>query len=152
MNNDDCAALSGKRQEICHTIVAKLLFVTKRARPDLETSGSYLCTRVTKSNEDDWKKLRRVIAWIKCTIKDVRIIGATSLSSIFTFIDAAYAVNEDMTSKTGGAMSKGVEVIHCKSGKQKLNVKTSTEAELVDNIDYVPYNLWLLMFMGGKGI
>ena len=61
----------------------------KRARSDLETAISYLCTRVTKSNEDDWKKLRRVIAWIKCTIKDVRITDATSLSIIFTFIDTA---------------------------------------------------------------
>ena len=76
----------------------------KRARPDLETTISYVYIRLTKSNEDYCKKLRRVIAWIKCTKDDIRIIGATSLSIIFTWIDAVYAVNEDTRSQTGGLM------------------------------------------------
>ena len=48
-------------------------------------------------------------------------------------------------------MSLGVGVLHAKSSKQKLNVKSSTEAELVGNSDYIPYNLWLLMFMSMQG-
>ena len=136
-----------KKKESFHSIVAKLLWVMKRARPDLETAISFLCTRVGKSDEDDWKKLRRVIAYLKCTINDVRIIGASSLTEIFTWIDAAYAVNPDMKSQTGGTMPLGVGVLHAKSGKQKLNVKSSTESELLGCSDYIPYNLWLLMFM-----
>ena len=69
------------------------------------------------------KKLRRIIAWIKCTIDDPRIIGASNLSEIFTWIDAVYAVHDDMRSQTGGAMSMGHGILHCKSGKQRLNVK-----------------------------
>ena len=42
----------------------------------------------------------------------------------------------------------GLEVLHCKSWKQKLNVKVSTKEELVATSDYVLYNLWLIMFMG----
>ena len=56
-----------------------------------------------------------------------------------------------MRSQTGGAMSMGHGILHCKSGKQKLNVKSSTEAELVGTSDYLPYNLWLIMFMGQQG-
>lgn len=123
----------------------------KRARPDLETAISFLCTRVSKSNLDDWKKLRRVIAFIKCTIDDVRIIGAHDLKSIFTWIDAAHAVNADMRSQTGGAMSMGLGVLHAKCSKQKLNVKSSTEAELVGASEYLPYNLWLMLFMSEQG-
>jgi hypothetical protein len=52
-----------------------------------------------------------------------------------------------MQSQTGGAMSMGLGVLHAKSSKQKLNVKSSTEAELVGNSDCLPYNIWLLMFM-----
>ena len=48
-------------------------------------------------------------------------------------------------------MSLGVGVLHAKSGKQKLNVKSSTESELVGCSDYIPYNLWLLMFMHMQG-
>ena len=48
-------------------------------------------------------------------------------------------------------MSLGIGVLHAKSGKQKLNVKSSTEAELVGTSDYIPYNLWLLMFLCMQG-
>ena len=123
----------------------------ERARSDLETTVSFLCTRVSKSDEDDWLKLRRGIAYVKCTIEDVRVIGASSLTDLFTYIDAAYTVNPDMKSQTGGAMSLGVGVLHAKSNKQKLNVKSSTEAKLVGTSEYMPYNLWLFMFMNKQG-
>ena len=45
----------------------------------------------------------------------------------------------------------GLGVLHCKSSKQKLNVKSSTEAELVGVSDYLPYNIWLLMFLEAQG-
>jgi len=54
----------------------------KRSRPDIEIAVGFLCTRVTTGDEDDWKKLRRVIAWLKGTIDDGRIIGATSLNAV----------------------------------------------------------------------
>ena len=69
---------------------------------------------------------------------------------IFTWIDAAYAVNPDMRSQTVGAMLMGVGVLHAKYSKQKLNVKSSTEAELVGTSEYIPYNLWLLLFLSAQ--
>ena len=45
--------LDSKRSEIFHHIVAKLLQVSKRARLDLETTISFLCTRVSKSTQED---------------------------------------------------------------------------------------------------
>ena len=92
-----------------------------------------------------------MLAFVQCTIDDIRIIGAENLNDIYTWIDAAYAVNPDMMSQTGGAMSMGVGIIHGKSGKQRLNVKSSTEAELVGVSEYLPYNIWLLMFLEGQG-
>jgi len=73
------------------------------------------------------------------------------LTKIFTLIDAAYAVNPDMKSQTGGAMSMRIGVLHAKTNIQKLNVKSVTEAELVGNSAYVPYNLWLLHFLSEQG-
>mmetsp|Transcript_7999 Transcript_7999/g.7584 ORF Transcript_7999/g.7584 Transcript_7999/m.7584 type:complete len:163 (-) Transcript_7999:223-711(-) len=64
------------------------------------------------------------------------------------WIDAAYAVNPDMKIQTGEAMSMGVGILHGKCSKQRLNVKRSTEAELVGVSEYIPYNIWLLLFMG----
>ena len=51
-----------------------------------------------------------------------------------------------MRSHTGGAMSLGFGLIHGNSSKQKINIKSSTEAELVGNSEYIPYNIWVVMF------
>jgi hypothetical protein len=57
-----------------------------------------------------------------------------------------------MRSQTGGAMSFGVGVIHCKTTRQKLNTKSSTESELVGVSDYLPYNIWMTLFLKCQGI
>ena len=38
-----------------------------------------------------------------------------------------------------------------KSTKQKLNTKSSTEAELVGASDYLPNTIWLKLFMEAQG-
>ena len=72
--NDECEKLPGKKRDGFNSIVEKLLWIMKRARPNLETAIGFLCTRVEKSDEDDWNKLRRVITHVKNTIEDCRII------------------------------------------------------------------------------
>ena len=75
--------------------------------------------------------MKRLLAYLNATINDERIIGCESLESVFMWVDAAYAVHPNMRSHTGGATSMGWGVLHSKSSKQKLNTKSSTEAELV---------------------
>ncbi len=53
--------------------------------------------------------------------------------------------------KTGEAISMGYKILHGKYSKQKINVKSSTESELVGVGEYLPYNIWLMMFMGAQG-
>ena len=67
-------------------------------------------------------------------------IGADDLSKVYTRIDAAYTVHDDMRSHTAGVMLVGRGVLHCKRSKQKLHVKSFTKAELVGSNDYIPYN------------
>ena len=74
-----------------------------------------------------------------------------SLKDIFTWIDAAHAVHSNMRSDTGGAISMGYGVLHGKSSKQKINTKSSTESEVVGMTEYIPYNIWLLMFLQAQG-
>lgn len=85
------------------------------------------------------------------TADDVRIVGADDLGKLFTWVDASYAVHPNMRSHTGGGMSMGTGVLHAKSSKQKLNTKSSTEAELVGVSDYVPYNIYMVNFMKAQG-
>ena len=149
--DENASLLDEKRKELFHTITAKLLYIMKRARPDIELTISFLCTRVRNPSEDDWKKLQRVLGWCEATIEDVRIIGANSLEQLFTWIDASYGVHMNMRGHTGGAISMGYGLIHARAGKQKINTKSSTESELVGVAEYIPYNLWILMFLEEQG-
>ena len=82
---------------------------------------------------------------------NVLTIGADSLEKLVTWVDAAYGVHQDMKSHTGGTMSFGRGVVLCKSSKQKLNTKSSTEAELVGASDYLPNTIWVKMFLASQG-
>ena len=149
--DNDVSKLSKEKAENFHHVTAKLLHIMKRARPDIEIPVVFLCTRVREPDEDNWKKLHRVLCWIKGTIDEVRYVGADDLSKLYTWVDAAYAVHPNMRSHTGGSISMGTGLIHCKSTRQKLNTKSSTEAELVGVSDYLPYNIWLMHFMKSQG-
>ena len=54
---DNSKRLEKNRAEIFHTYVAKGLFVSKRARPDIHPTIAGLCTRVKDPNEGDWNRL-----------------------------------------------------------------------------------------------
>ena len=84
---------------------------------------------------------------LKNTINDKRVIGEIMLYEVFTWIYAACSVNVNMRRHTGGAISMGYSTIHGKALKQKINVKSSAEAELVGVSEYIPYNLWLIIFL-----
>ena len=148
---DDDEEISESKQKKFHSIVAKLLYLMKRARPDLEPAVSFLCTRVTKCGLSDWKKLQQILAYIKGTIDDKRIIGASSLNEILMFVDAAYAIYDDMRGQTGGCMSMGWGVFHGRSSKQRINTKSLTETELVGVGEYIPYNIWAVSFLSSQG-
>ena len=68
-----------------------------------------------------------------------------------SWVDAAFAVHPDMKSHTGGEISFGTGGMVCKSGKQKLVTKSSTEAETVGASDYLPNTLWVQMFLKAQG-
>jgi hypothetical protein len=148
---DDSKELNEEKSKIFHSVVAKILFIMKRARPDVETTISYLMTQVSKSNVEDWKKLKRCLGFMKGTIDDKRIIGADSLSDLHVWVDASHAIHGDMRGHTGGTMSMGTGTLHCRSGKQKLNTRSTTESELVGVSEYLPYNIWQVNFFKEQG-
>ena len=112
--NEDSPRLEDWRSDIFHTVTAKVLHTVKRARPYLETLWSFLTTRVSKSTEEDWKKLRRGLLFINGTMDDKRIIGANLLENLFTYIDSAYGVHNNMRGHTGGSISMGYGLVHGK--------------------------------------
>ena len=56
-----------------------------------------------------------------------------------------------MKSHTGYAMYIVWGLIHSRLSKQKLNMKICTEAEIFRLSDYVPFNIFISLFMEGQG-
>ena len=81
---EDAELLDKEKSEVFHSVVAKLLYIMKRTRPDLEPTVAFLSTRVSCSTVDDWNKLKRLLQFIKGTINDKRIIGANGLNDLLT--------------------------------------------------------------------
>ena len=52
---DECEKLDNGRADSFHSVVAALLFVSRRCRLDIQTAIGFLTTRVSCSDEDDWK-------------------------------------------------------------------------------------------------
>ena len=50
--------LEKKYANILHSTVAKIVWVAKRGRPDIEAFISFLCTRVTNRKKNEKAKLR----------------------------------------------------------------------------------------------
>ena len=149
--NDDTPKLPKEKKEIFHRITAKLLFVSRRGRPDIQLTIAFLCTRTTKSDEDDWKKLKRLMQYLNATISLTLTLSADQLAIIKWWVDASYAVHNNMRSHTGATMSIGRGMIYSKSAKQKLNSKSSTEAELIGASDMLGQTLWTLYFLRAQG-
>jgi hypothetical protein len=149
--NNNQTKLDEQKAQFFHTYMAKTLLVCKRARPDLQTVVAFLCTRVKEPDEDNYKKLIRMLQFIRATKDDYLPLSASSLHNVRWWVDALYAVHPDMQSHTGGALSLGKGVIYGTSRRQKLNTKSSTEAELVGADDMMPQMLWTLYFLEAQG-
>ena len=139
------------KHEVFHTFVAKSLFLTKRARPDILPTVAFLCTRVDRSTYQDWTKLVRLMDFLKTTKNDCLTLKADNSHHVIWSIDAAFAVHPDMKSHSGGIMTLGKGAIQSMSKKQKLNTRSSTESELIAVDDGMSQVLWTKYFLEAQG-
>ena len=143
--------LDKEKHEIFHTFVAKGLFLSKRARPDIQPAIAFLSTRVKEPTESDWFKLKKMLGFLKATQEDVLTLESNGDRIITWHLDAAFAVHKDFKSHTGAVMSLGKGSIQSVSTKQKTNSRSSTEAELVSVDDIISKVLWTKLFLDAQG-
>jgi Reverse transcriptase (RNA-dependent DNA polymerase) len=134
-----------------HSVVARLIYVGTRARSDILLALGFLCSRVSAPTEQDERKLQRLLEYLHGTIDLKLRLGANSLNEFTTWVDASFAVHNDMRSHTGGVISFGRGGLICKSKKQSINTKSSTKAELIGASDYLPNTIYVKMFMAAQG-
>ena len=142
-------------KEQFYSIVAKGLSLTKRARPpDVHIVIAILSTRAKEPTESDWAKLVQVMKYLHSAWLFTLTITAQDILVIKWTVDASSAVHPDFKSHTGGNLHFGgilMGSIVSLSRKQKLNTKSSTEAELVAANDISSLILWTQLFMEEQG-
>jgi hypothetical protein len=151
VNSINPVYLGEEKAEIYVRIVMQLLFLSQRARPDIRPAVSFLNSRLLMPDEDDYKKLTRVMRYLDSTVDMPLVLAADDSGQIRWWIDSSFAVHDDMKSHTGGTMSMGKGSVYSTSGKQKLNTRSSTEAEVVAVHDVLPQLMWTGNFLSEQG-
>jgi hypothetical protein len=147
----DARPLPEEQAREFHHAVAQLLFLSARARRDIQPVTAFLTTRVKSPDEDDWGKLKQLLQYLKGTMHMPLILSADSMTLPRWWVDAAYAVHHDCKGHTGAGMSLGRGMAMSYSWKHKINTKSSTEAEIVGVDDSLAYILWARYFLEEQG-
>ena len=136
-----------------HSVVEKLTYLAKRAKPKCLTAVAYLSTRVTRYTVDDVEKLKRFMRYVAHTTDRGVVLRPDALGiCVRVFVDAAHGVHTDGKSHTGSCVVIGdVSAVHCKSSKQSIVTKSSTEAELVALSDSANQGLYVRNFLISQG-
>jgi len=149
--DENSKLLSGQEKEYFHSATAKFLYLGKRVRPDILTAVSFLVKRVQNPTVEDEEKLKRLIRYVRATRELGIVLEGSANLSVVAYVDASYGVHDDMKSHTGTVIGIGKGPIYSKSSTQKLNTKSSTEAELVGLCDATNQIIWVRNFLEEQG-
>ena len=149
--NAESPALNKEDADHYHRLTAKLLYLAPRARPDLLTAVSFLCTRVQCPTQEDWMKLSRTLRYLEKTKDLILTLEVDDLCQMHCYVDAAHMLHHDLKGHTGGYTSFGRGAFLAKSKKQRLNSCSSCETELIGTGDYLKQITWARNFMLEQG-
>ena len=152
VNTDNPKLLCKEKKELFVHLVMQGLYLSQRGRPDIRTAISFLCSRLHCPDEDDFKKLTRMIRYLRHTLYMCLVLGRDDSDSVRWWIDASYAVHPNMRGHTGATMSMGNGSIYSGSWKQKMVTRRSTESEVVGVHDVLPQILWTKKFLEDQGM
>ena len=144
---EDSNKLSQADADLFHHFVSQLLYLSNKARPDIQLALSFLRTIVRGSDTDDYKKIARVMKYIQGTIGLPLIFSIDKSENIKWYVDASFLLHKDMRSHTGGFMNMRTGGSYVQSSKQKLNTKSSTEVKIVGVDDVLTQVIWNRYFL-----
>ena len=144
--------LDHERKDLFVHLVMQGLYLSQRGRPNIRTAISFLCSCLKCPDEDDNKKLTRLIQYLRHTLHICLVLGKDDTDVVHWWIDASSAVHPDMRGHTGATMSLGNGSVFSGSWKQKLVTWSSTESEVVGVFDVLPQILWTKKFLEDQGV
>lgn len=155
-------------QALFHSVVASLLYIANSCRPDFFPAISQLASETQHPTEQSWKKLIKLAKYVNSTSHLGLTIKDNGTLYMAAFIDASFAVHkkvqtdasqhspssqpkDNFRGHTGGIITLGGSTVAYRSIEQKLNAKSSTEAELIAISDILPQLLWGQEFLQYQG-
>ena len=149
----DVEILSTELRDVFHSVCAKAYYMALRTRPDMLTAAAFLVTRVQAPTVQDLQKLDRMLAYLSITAEMGIRLGGDGIGplAVTAYVDASYGVHWDFKSHTGCMISVSSGPVHVSSRRQKLNSKSSTEAELIGVSDSLSQVVWTREFLIAQG-
>jgi hypothetical protein len=135
---EDGIELSKEQAQMFHHNTAKLLFLSKQARPDIQTAVAFLSTRVKAPDNDDYRKLARTMKYLHATMGLSVVLETDDITVIKWWVDGSYATHPDMRSHTGGTMSLGKGFIYV------LNFRVCSQVVNHPNYAIYPFPCWII--------
>lgn len=150
---DDSELVSEDIRVWFHRVVAQILYLAKRIRWECLPGVAQMATQVTRCTVRDVESLFRMVRYLRWT-SDLGVIlrpGALGIV-VRLYVDASYGVHKDGKSHTGSCVVIGdVGAVHCRSVKQQIVAKSSTEAELIGLSDSANQGLHVRNFLVRQG-
>ena len=148
--DDEDVPLSAEMSKIFHTTTAKLLYLCKRARPDVQLPVLFMCTRVREPTVIDKRKLDRILGYLSKTLhRRRRICSVVGALKLHCYIDASFATHPNGKGHMGVVIMWGNTSIVIVCQKQKIATKDSTESETVGLSDKYKVLEWTQDFILG---
>ena len=106
--------------------------------------------RVKALTEQDYKKLGKVISFLKEAVHLPLVLGADDSDRLTWNIDLSFTVHTDCKNHTGACLALGHGSIMSISAKQKINTKNLTKADLIGVDDAMTFVMWMKHFLNHK--
>ena len=150
---EESSPLGGADRDAFHTVVAKILFIAKRVRPDVLAPVSFLSGRVRDPTESDQAKLERLITYIHHTSSagiKLDVYGG-GRPEVTAWVDSSFGTHLNGAGQTGYVVTLGGGPIMASSAKQKHVTTSSGECELAGLYDGSTGVIWTRDFLIEQG-
>ncbi len=115
----DAEKLSEECTKAFHNLVAKTLYVSKHAKPDVSTAIAFLTTRFRAPDVNDCRKLSHLMEYLRVDRLCPLIQSANGSGVLMWYVNDSFAVHPNMCSQTGGGLTMGRGFPIVSSTKQK---------------------------------
>jgi hypothetical protein len=93
------------------------------------------------------KKVEKILNNLKATQTEVATLSMDDSGVIKWYVDASFVSHKDLKSHTGAVMTLGCGSVCSISTKQKVNSRSSTEAEFIAVDDVISKVLWTKLLL-----